>query len=151
MSRLSVYFTFIFGEKDRSSDLPGKGRGETHKRREVEGVARVSVWVLQGKGRAAGCREHVKTTKTEWHSDVTISTTRERKCSVRILILSSTFQRKRAYKICTKNVLGVPNDVKKGCHGQPNCPSVYKIYIYDITPTVSVSVCPSVCVLLFDL
>jgi hypothetical protein len=65
MSRLSVYFMFIFGEKDRSSDLPGKGRGETYKRREVEGIARVSVWVLQGKGRAAGCWQHVNSTRIE--------------------------------------------------------------------------------------
>jgi len=56
---------FIFGEKDRSSDLPDKGRGETHTMREVQGIARVSVWVLQGKGRAAGCWQHVNTAKTE--------------------------------------------------------------------------------------
>jgi Fe-S oxidoreductase len=50
ISRRSVHFMFIFGEKDRSSDLSDKGRGETHERREVEGNARVRVWVLQGKG-----------------------------------------------------------------------------------------------------
>jgi hypothetical protein len=46
MSRRGVYFMVIFGDKYRSSDLSDKGRGETHERREVEGNARVSVWVL---------------------------------------------------------------------------------------------------------
>jgi hypothetical protein len=55
MSRRSAYSVFIFGEKDRSSDLPDKGRGETHRRREVDSDVRVSVWVWQGKGCAAGC------------------------------------------------------------------------------------------------
>jgi hypothetical protein len=65
MSRLSVYSMFIFGEKDRSSDLPDKRRGETHNRREVVGIARVSVWVLESKDRAAGCGPNVNKAKTE--------------------------------------------------------------------------------------
>jgi len=65
MSRLSVYFVFISGEKDRSSDLLDKGREETHTMGEEQGMARVSVWVFQGKGRAAGSWQHLNTAKTE--------------------------------------------------------------------------------------
>ena len=61
MIRLIVYSVLIFVEKDGSSVLRDKGRGETHRRREVEGIAGVSVWVLQGKRRAAGCGQNVNT------------------------------------------------------------------------------------------
>jgi hypothetical protein len=65
MIRFRVYSAFIFGEKDRSSVLPDKGRAETHRRREVEGISRVSVWVLQGKRRVAGCGQNVNTVNSE--------------------------------------------------------------------------------------